>query len=67
MPGYARVDLAGSYRFQVGQSAVVGQVNIENLFDKEYFLSADGRPSYARISTLPGAARTVLASVPVEF
>ena len=53
MPGYARVDLAGTYRFRAGQSAMVAQLNVENLFDKEYFLSADGRPLYARIGTAP--------------
>ncbi len=34
---------------------------------EDYFLSADGRPLYARISTLPGASRTVLTSLRVEF
>lgn len=67
MPAYARVDMAASYVFTLGGNELTAQVNVSNLFDERYFVAADGRPAFARISTTPGAPRSVTASARVGF
>ncbi|MEW6143658.1 MAG: TonB-dependent siderophore receptor [Thermodesulfobacteriota bacterium] len=65
VPSYTRIDLLGSYRYSIkkfGGIDITAQINIENLFDERYFLGAQDRSSI-----LPGAPRTVLAAVGVEF
>ena len=66
MPGYARVDTMLKYQHKAGPSNVTLQFNIENLLDKEYIASSNGFASFIH-QTLPGAPRTFLGSVRVEF
>jgi catecholate siderophore receptor len=56
LPGYTRVDAAVSYRLteQLGL-----QANLENLFDKKYFVHADGNDNISPGS--PRAARVALS------
>ncbi len=64
LPGYVRFDAALSYKHNIGPSRVTFQVNLNNLLDKEYF-----EASYEsdRNNIIPGAPRTVLGQIRVEF
>jgi iron complex outermembrane receptor protein len=65
VPGYVRFDLAAAFRHRLGRSWLKTQLNVLNLFDKEYF---DPQTSFARtINVSPTAPRTILASLVVEF
>lgn len=69
LPGYVRVDAAASYKFNFGGSRLTAQLNVHNLLDKEYY---DGTGSgfgteEARNFIYPGAPRTVVGSLRVEF
>ncbi len=66
MPGYARLDTLLKYQRKVGPSNVTLQLNVENLLDKEYIASSNGFASFIH-QTTPGAPRTFLGSVKVEF
>lgn len=66
MPGYARVDTLLKYQHTIGPSNVTLQFNIQNLFDKEYIASSNGGFAFIH-QTMPGAPRTFLGSVRVEF
>jgi len=66
MPGYARVDTMLKYQHKIGPSNVTLQFNIENLLDKEYLASSNGFASFIH-QTLPGAPRTFLGSIRVQF
>ncbi|MCX7099920.1 MAG: TonB-dependent receptor, partial [Methylobacter sp.] len=66
VPGYARVDSMLKYRHKVGPSNVTLQFNIENLLDKEYIAASNGYGNFVH-QTMPGAPRTFLGSVKVEF
>lgn len=61
LPGYGRVDAALGYSRKVGPTRLTAQFNVENLFDKVYYVSSQGRNS------IPGAPRTLLGSLRVEF
>ncbi len=63
LPGYALVNLMAGYGWKVGPSKVSVQLNVDNLLDKEYF-DAGGNSVFAAI---PGAPRTFLGSVRVEW
>ena len=62
LPGYGRVDLALGYSRPIGPTKVSVQLNVENLLDKEYFASTFNRNNIA-----PGAPRTFLGQIRVEF
>ncbi len=63
LPGYALVHLLSRYSWTLGSSRMTAQLNVDNLFNKEYFPSSfNGRN---RIDT--GAPRTFLGSLRVEF
>lgn len=66
MPGYARVDMMLKYQRKIGLSNVTVQFNIQNLLDKEYIASSNGFASFIH-QTLPGAPRTFLGSVMMQF
>jgi iron complex outermembrane receptor protein len=66
IPGYARVDSMLKYRHRVGPSNVTVQFNIENLLNKEYMAASNGYGDFIH-QTMPGAPRTFLGSVKVEF
>ena len=59
LPGYARVDAAVFYEFARGIEA---QINVENLFGRDYFPTAHNDNNIA-----PGAPRTARATVRFSF
>jgi len=61
IPGWTIVNVMASYTWQFERARLVGQLNINNLFDKKYFVSVN--PSQA----MPGAPITVLPLLRVEF
>jgi iron complex outermembrane recepter protein len=63
IPGYARVDLLAAYEWKLGPSRLIAQLNVENLLDEEYFLSAESFRSFV----FPGAPRTFLGSIRLQF
>jgi iron complex outermembrane receptor protein len=67
MPAYARLDVAGSYGFKFRRSTLTAQVKVSNLLDELYFLAADPRPAFSRLSVTPGTPRTVSVALRVEF
>ena len=62
IPGYARVDLMGAYKWRSGDLRWTGQVNLINAFDRTYHL-----PSGARDEIAFGRPRTLLASLRVDY
>lgn len=64
LPGYATVNLLASYSMKVGHGKVTTQLNIDNLLNKYYF---DSSTNSTYQGNYPGAPRTVLGSVRVEF
>ncbi|MGH8656491.1 MAG: TonB-dependent siderophore receptor, partial [Gammaproteobacteria bacterium] len=68
LPGYARLDALAAYRWKIGPSRLIAQLNIRNLLDKEYYENADRNSNNApRNAIWPGAPLTVLGSIRVEF
>jgi len=67
LPGYGRVDSMLKYRHKVGPSNITVQFNIENLLNKEYMASNNGAGNFIQNQTMPGAPRTYMGSVKVEF
>jgi iron complex outermembrane receptor protein len=64
LPGYATVNLLASYSINVGKSKITTQLNIDNLLNKYYFDSATNSTIQGNY---PGAPRTVLGSIRLEF
>ncbi|MGH8612696.1 MAG: TonB-dependent siderophore receptor [Gammaproteobacteria bacterium] len=62
LPGYGRMDTALGYSWRIGPSKLTAQFNVENLLDKEYFLTSQNR-----LSIQPGAPRTFVGAIRVEF
>ncbi|HEY8066126.1 MAG TPA: TonB-dependent receptor [Methylosinus sp.] len=62
VPGYTTVNMMTSYSWWFGSTKCTAQINIDNLLDKPYFV---GTNSGSFI--LPGAPRTILGSLKVEF
>ncbi|MGQ0593752.1 MAG: TonB-dependent siderophore receptor [Gammaproteobacteria bacterium] len=58
LPGYTTVNLLASYSMKVGATKLTTQFNVDNLLDKTYFAGA---------SIIPGAPRTFLGSIRIEF
>jgi iron complex outermembrane receptor protein len=69
MPGYASVDVSASYRFDLPRSVITMQLNVHNLLDKEYYDGSAGGfgTEVARNFIYPGAPRTLVGSVRMEF
>ncbi|MDR4501823.1 MAG: TonB-dependent receptor [Nitrospirales bacterium] len=63
LPGYGRVDTLVRYQFPFYKARMAFQLNVYNLFDKTYYESTIGD----RFSTTPGAPRTFLGSIRVEY
>ena len=61
IPGWATVSVMASYTWQFERARLVGQLNINNLFDRKYFVSVN--PSQA----LPGPPITALPLLRLEF
>ncbi|MGH8626883.1 MAG: TonB-dependent siderophore receptor, partial [Gammaproteobacteria bacterium] len=64
LPGHGRVDALLGYSWRIGPTRLTAQFNVENLLDKEYFASTSFG---SRLNILPGAPRTFLGSVQVEW
>jgi iron complex outermembrane receptor protein len=67
MPGYVRFDTSLAYKMKLAETTLTAQFNVENLLDKRYFLASGSRSYLPRISTTPGAERTFLGSLRLEF
>lgn len=68
LPGYVRVDTAISYRFRAMGSTMTAQFNVNNLIDKIYYIGTDSIDSaLPRADIIPGAPRTFLGSLKIEF
>jgi len=63
LPGYFRTDAALFYKGDNWRS----QLNIENLFDIDYFSASPFSNSGSRLSVEPGAPITVSGTISVEF
>lgn len=62
IPGYARFDAMAAYKWVAGRTRLTGQLNIENLGDKTYYLPSGGAAEIA-----PGRPRALTASLRAEF
>ena len=67
LPGYARVDAFGAYTWQLNAYRVTAQLNINNILDRQYYQATNLRDGIPRANIMPGAPRTVLASLKAEF
>ncbi|MCK9609229.1 MAG: TonB-dependent receptor [Methylomonas sp.] len=63
MPGYVRVDALIGYAWNVGQSKVTTQLNVNNLLDKTIYETS----AFNGYLTQPGAPRNFMGSIRVEF
>ncbi len=61
LPGYVRVDLLAAYEWAIGSTRLAAQLNVENALDQEYFKSP------ILIGAVPGAPRTFVGSIRIEF
>ncbi|WP_018268042.1 TonB-dependent siderophore receptor [Methylosinus sp. LW4] len=62
LPSYAVFNLMASYNFTFQGKKLTAQINVDNLFDRTYWIGTNS----ATFIT-PGAPRTVLGSLKVEF
>jgi iron complex outermembrane receptor protein len=62
LPGYARVDAFAIYCLPLTWGTVTAQINVKNLFNTTYYEGA-----YYRTIINPGAPRSFLASLRLEF
>ena len=67
LPGYARLDAYAAYRMKLGQTRLTAQINARNILDERYSESAVGLNVAPRMSVLPGAPRTILGSLRLEY
>ncbi len=68
LPGYARVDAFASYTLRAGPANWTAQLNVHNLFDREYFDGTDVfYNSGGRLGIFPGAQRTITATLRAEY
>ena len=63
MPGYAVFNLMTSYAMKAGKSRITAQLNVNNLFNEEYFPSS----GLTRTRIGVGTPRVFLGSVRVEY
>lgn len=62
LPGFAIVNLLASYQWKLGPTKLTAQLNLDNLLDKTYFVGTNTANTIT-----PGAPRTFLGSIRVEF
>lgn len=67
LPGYVRLDAYAAYHWKLGPTRMTAQVNINNVLDKEYFVSANVFDGTPRAGIFPGEPLTVLGSIRVEY
>jgi iron complex outermembrane receptor protein len=64
LPGYGRLDALVKYQLPITKTKTTLQFNVENLLDHRYYASTVGwSPAFVN----PGAPRTFMGSVKVEF
>jgi iron complex outermembrane receptor protein len=63
LPGYGRVDALVKYQLPIIRAKTTLQFNVENLLDHQYYAATDNSNTFI----LPGAPRTFIGSVKVEF
>jgi iron complex outermembrane receptor protein len=59
--GYATLGLMAGYSWHMGPSKVTAQINADNLLDKRYYSTSNSN------FVMPGAPRTLMGTVRVEF
>jgi iron complex outermembrane receptor protein len=64
LPGYARVDLMGQYRFLIDKTRWTAQLNVNNVFDTQYYA---GVWKNSRDFILPGAPRAAYLTLRANF
>lgn len=62
LPAYAVFNLLASYSFKVHDAKLTAQINVDNLFDRNYYV---GTNSWAFIT--PGTPRAIRGSLRMEF
>jgi iron complex outermembrane receptor protein len=60
IPSFTVFDGGARYAFSAGETPLVLRINVQNLFDKDYFQSTN-------FNTVPGAPRTVRATLTADF
>ncbi|QDD63166.1 TonB-dependent siderophore receptor [Herbaspirillum seropedicae] len=60
VPGWTRVDLGARYTSRLGGQTITYRANLENLFDKHYWIMQNSYAGY-------GAGRTLVLSAQVDF
>ena len=63
LPGYTRSDLFAQYRFQLGGSELQAQLNVNNLFDEDFYVAASGFSPQVN----PGTSREFRFEVSASF
>ena len=63
LPGYGRVDALVKYQLPIKKTQTTLQFNIENLLDHRYYAGTSNNNTFIN----PGAPRTFMGSVAVEF
>lgn len=59
--GYARLDLAAAYKFELAGASLTARLNVQNVTDEKYFFMR------SRWSNMPAAPRVVMGSLRVDF
>ena len=67
LPGYARTDGMVAYRFKWGGCSTTAQLNVNNLFDRDYLASTVRQDTTPELNILPGAPRSFYGSIKVDF
>lgn len=69
LPGYVRMDAFLAYSgWKIGSSQLTAQLSVRNLLDTRYFESTDPDSNVApRLGVYPGAPRTVIGSLRLDF
>jgi iron complex outermembrane receptor protein len=63
LPGYGRLDAMAKYQLPIAKANTTLQFNVENLLDHQYYVATDNSNTFIT----PGAPRTFMGSVKVEF
>lgn len=64
LESYIRADAMASYRFKMGDAHMTAQINVNNLFDEDYY---DGSGGTSRTYIYAAEPRTYVASLKIEF
>lgn len=63
LPGYARWDAMAAYKWDIGKHRLTAQVNVNNILDKEYYISTTG----SRLRIQVGEPLSILGSLRLEL